>query len=63
MVLPPGSAPWSGAELSNCLASKSRLRGQLAPLLEDSDRWMSPSPHLISKCLQRPESYTERRST
>ena len=63
MVLPPGSAPWSGAELSNCLASKSRLRGQLAPLLEDSDRWMSPRPHLISKCLQRPESSTERRST
>ena len=60
MVLPPGSAPWGAAELSNCPASKSRLQGQLTLLLEDSSRWMSPSPHLTSKCLQRPESYTGR---
>lgn len=60
MVLPPGSAPWGETELSKCPVSKSRFWGQLALLLEDSKRWMSPSPHLTSKCLPRPESYTGR---
>lgn len=60
MVLPPGSAPWGETELSKRPASKSRFWGQLALLLEDYNRWMSPSPHLISQCLQRPESYTGR---
>ena len=44
MVLPPGSAPWGGAELSNCPAIKSRLQGHPALLPADSSRWTSPAP-------------------